>query len=164
MLCLGAAEAHDRFPAHTVGRLLRQHGNSAIEVGDALIAVGDATHAVLVTGVKEDANGKVIWVEITEETPPLAKVTRYGEGELFSMSELNSAHFEKGCTGVYRNTDYRDGTTYKAFLCLSDRRRALRQLPQIQPVQHRHPRHRRRQHNRSMLVGRRKRRRVCVCR
>ena len=105
-------------PKRMIASLLTQWGDycgstaSAIEVGDALIAVGDATHAVLVTGVKEDANGKVIWVEITEETPPLAKVTRYGEGELFSMSELNSAYFEKGY-GVYRNTDYRDGTTYR---------------------------------------------------
>ena len=104
-------------PKRMIASLLTQWGDycgstaSAIEVGDALIAVGDTTHAVLVTGVREDGSGKVVWVEITEETPPLTKVTRYGDGELFSMTELNSAYFEKGY-GVYRNTDYRDGTTY----------------------------------------------------
>lgn len=85
---------------------------SDIQVGDALIAVGDATHAVLVTGVKENKNGEIVWVEITEETPPLAKVTRYGEGEMFSLAEFNTFYFEKDY-GVYRNTDFRDGTQYE---------------------------------------------------
>lgn len=104
-------------PKRMIASLLTQWGDycgstvSDIQVGDALIAVGDITHAVLVTGVKEDENGRVIWVEITEETPPLAKVTRYGEDELFSIAELNRDYFEKGY-GVYRNTDYRDATPY----------------------------------------------------
>ncbi len=104
-------------PKRMIASLLTKWGDycggtaNDIQVGDALIAVGDITHAVLVTGVKEDANGQVVWVEITEETPPLPKVTRYGEGELFSISELSSNYFEKGY-GVYRNTDFRDATPY----------------------------------------------------
>lgn len=82
-----------------------------IQVGDALIIAGDTAHAVLVTGVKENSNGEIVWLEITEETPPLAKVTRYGEGEMFSLNEFNAFYFERGY-GVYRNTDFRDDTPY----------------------------------------------------
>ncbi len=109
--------AWDR-PKRMIASLLTEWGDycgstiSDIQVGDALIVVGDATHAVLVTGVKENKNGEIVWVEITEETPPLAKVTRYGEGERFSLSELNAFYFEKGY-GVYRNTDFVKSTPFE---------------------------------------------------
>ena len=80
----------------------------AIEVGDALIRASYDPHAVLVTGAVEDENGKLLWAEITEQTVPLTRVTRYGEGEILSLSDLKRMYFEDGFA-VYRNTDYRDG-------------------------------------------------------
>lgn len=80
----------------------------AIEVGDALIRASYDPHAVLVTGAVEDENGKLLWAEITEQTVPLTRVTRYGEGEILSLSDLKRIYFEDGFA-IYRNTDYRDG-------------------------------------------------------
>lgn len=80
----------------------------AIEVGDALIRASYDPHAALVTGAVEDENGKLLWAEITEQTVPLTRVTRYGEGEALSLFDLKRMYFEDGFA-IYRNTDYRDG-------------------------------------------------------
>lgn len=82
-----------------------------VQVGDALIKTGENAHAVLVTGVIEDDRGNIVWLEITEQTPPLTKRTRYGEGELYSLEEFVMWYLNDGF-GIYRNTDYRNGTPY----------------------------------------------------
>ncbi len=104
-------------PSRMIALILTQFGDycgdtvNDIQVGDTLITVGDATHAVLVTGIKENSEGEVVWVEITEATPPITRVTRYGENELYSIDDLNKLYFENGYK-AYRNTDYRDNTPY----------------------------------------------------
>ncbi|MDD4124595.1 MAG: hypothetical protein PHW77_02535 [Eubacteriales bacterium] len=87
---------------------------SNLQVGDAVIRTGDNAHAVLVTGIVEDERGNVVWLEIIEQTPPLTKLTRYGEGELYSIEEFTKWYLDDGY-GIYRNTDYRDSTLYTPF-------------------------------------------------
>ncbi len=79
-----------------------------LQVGDALIRFAYDAHAVLITGVVENEWSRPVWVEITEQTPPVTKVTRYGEGEALSLEDLENAYFQNGFA-IYRNTDYRDG-------------------------------------------------------
>lgn len=82
-----------------------------IQVGDALIKTGTGAHAVLVTGVKEDSKKNVVWVEITEQTPPVTKRTFYGKNELFTIDEFISLYLDNGFK-IYRNTDYRDNIPF----------------------------------------------------
>ncbi len=78
-----------------------------IQVGDALIRLGNGSHVVLVTGVKEDSNNDIVWLEITEQTPPLTKRTSYGKGELFTIQEFLTLYLDDGYK-IYRNTKYRN--------------------------------------------------------
>ncbi len=82
-----------------------------LQVGDALIRTGDDAHAVLITGIVEDDDGNIVWVEVIEQTPPLTKLTRYGNGELYSLDEFVVWYLDDGYK-IYRNTDYRDATPY----------------------------------------------------
>ncbi len=82
-----------------------------LQVGDALIRLGDNAHAVLVSGVVEDENNNIVWLEIIEQTPPDTRLTRYGEGEIYSVAEFLELYLNDGYF-AYRNTDYRDSTPY----------------------------------------------------
>ncbi len=103
----------NRLTAKNLSQFGDYNGNSlnSVQVGDALIRTANGVHAVLVTGVKEDENNNVIWVEITEQTPPLTKQTRYGDGELFSIDDFLSIYLNDGFK-IYRNTDFRDKTPF----------------------------------------------------
>ncbi|QNM06867.1 GH25 family lysozyme [Qiania dongpingensis] len=51
----------------------------SVQVGDAFVCAGN--HAVLVTDVGYDSSGtNIVYVDITEQTPPYPRTTRYGEG------------------------------------------------------------------------------------
>ncbi len=84
---------------------------NSIQVGDALIRTEYSAHAVLVTGVKEDSNKNIIWIEITEQTVPITKRTVYGDGELYSIDEFMMFYLEDGYK-IYRDTKHRDNITY----------------------------------------------------
>lgn len=98
-------------------------GNSLndIQVGDALIKLGTGKHAVLVTGVVEDSKKNIVWIEITEQTPPITKQTAYGKKdgnkELFSIDEFLMLYLNNGYK-IYRNTKNRDSTPF-VHTCVS---------------------------------------------
>lgn len=69
-------------------------GVDALEVGDCLNLAG--SHVVLVTALERNAHGQVVSVEISEQTPPLPKVTTYTLGGKPSLRELETVYFNKG--------------------------------------------------------------------
>lgn len=80
----------------------------ALQVGD--IFNHTTSHVVLVTDVLYDVEGKVTEVEISEQTPVITKVTRYGEGQSKSLASLQS-YYLNGGYAIYRNPA-RDSVTY----------------------------------------------------
>lgn len=80
----------------------------ALQIGDILNHT--TSHVVLVTDVLYDAQGAVCYVEISEQTPVITKITRYGEGEKRSLASLQAYYLEGGYA-IYRNP-HRDYVTY----------------------------------------------------
>ena len=64
------------------------------QLGDSFIAYG--IHAVMVSDVGYDSEGEVVYIEITESTPPKTKVTRYGEGGSETLADLQKKYLEDG--------------------------------------------------------------------
>jgi hypothetical protein len=114
-----AWNCRNRLTAQNLADFGDNKGNSlnSIQVGDALIKTGEGAHAVLVTGVKEDSKKNIVWIEITEQTPPLTKRTVYGKGELFTIEEFLSLYLKNGFK-IYRNTDKRDDIPF-THMCVS---------------------------------------------
>lgn len=94
--------------------------NVAEKVGDQSIyslQVGDCldlttSHVVLITDLAYDANGNIVWLEVSEQTPVLTCITHYGQGETRSLASFQSYYLERGYA-IYRNPA-RDSVTYTA--------------------------------------------------
>ena len=71
-----------------------------IQIGD--IMNKPDKHVVIVTDVGYTSSGKLSYIEISEQTPPIAKTTRYGSDGSFTLAELTSKYFAQGYT-LYRN-------------------------------------------------------------
>lgn len=80
----------------------------ALQLGD--IFNNSSSHVVLVTDVIYDSQGAVTQVEISEQTPVITKVTRYGEGQSKSLASLQS-YYLNGGYAIYRYPN-RDNVTY----------------------------------------------------
>ncbi len=78
-----------------------------IEVGDFFNS-NSIGHVVLVTDVTLDSSGNVNGVEISEQTPPICKITRYGSGGSASLYDLA---YKYRNYGLYRYS-LRDSVTY----------------------------------------------------
>lgn len=78
-----------------------------IEVGDFFNS-NSIGHVVLVTDVTLDSSGNVNGVEISEQTPPICKITRYGSGGSLSLYDLA---YKYRNYGLYRYS-LRDSVTY----------------------------------------------------
>ena len=63
-----------------------------VEIGDSLVYAG--SHTVLVTDVGYDKDGKLAYIDITEQTPPQTKKTRYGADGEYPLSTLTSKYFK----------------------------------------------------------------------
>ena len=59
------------------------------QIGDALNSSG---HCVLITKVEYNSSGNITAVEITEQTPPICKKTRYGDGGSYTLAYLQSKY------------------------------------------------------------------------
>lgn len=84
---------------------------SSIQIGDCLN--NPYSHVVLITNIGYDANGNIVSVEITEQTPCKMRVTCYGEllpGKVYdgtgSLSYLNSYYLNGGYS-IYRRSSSR---------------------------------------------------------
>lgn len=86
----------------------------SIQVGDCLDRT--ISHVVLITGLKYDADGNIVWIEVSEQTSPLAVVTCYGEGESRSLASFQSYYFGRGFE-IYRNPN-RDNVSYTPSECV----------------------------------------------
>jgi hypothetical protein len=82
-----------------------------LQIGDSLN--NPSSHVVLVTNIGYDANGNVVSVEITEQTPSRMRVTCYGElfpGKTYEyvgkLSYITSYYFNGGY-GLYRRNSSR---------------------------------------------------------
>lgn len=62
----------------------------SFQVGDILNLPG--SHTVLISNVEYDANGAVSAVEIMEQTPPICKTTRYGNGGTAALAEITNRY------------------------------------------------------------------------
>jgi fibronectin type 3 domain-containing protein len=62
----------------------------SMEIGDALVYAG--SHTVLVTDVGYDGSGNLAYIDITEQTPPQTKKTRYGAGGSYTLSQLTTKY------------------------------------------------------------------------
>ncbi|MGE4354591.1 MAG: S-layer homology domain-containing protein [Oscillospiraceae bacterium] len=81
---------------------------NAMEVGDVLNKT--AYHAVLVSAIDLNTDGKVVGVEIMEQTPVITTLTGYGTLGSKSMTTFQSRYFDSGYV-LYRNPN-RDSVTY----------------------------------------------------
>jgi len=81
----------------------------ALEIGDCMNNV--STHAALVSDVVRDDSGKVVSVEIMEQTPVITQTTRYGEGGTKPLTRFESYYFQRGYS-IYRYVD-RDSVEYR---------------------------------------------------
>ena len=63
-----------------------------VEIGDSLVYAG--SHTVLVTDIGYDKNGTLAYIDITEQTPPQTKKTRYGADGEYPLSTLTSKYFK----------------------------------------------------------------------
>lgn len=79
-----------------------------VEIGDSLVYAG--SHTVLVTDVGYDASGNLAYIDITEQTPPQTKKTRYGADGEYPLSTLTSKYFKSKYI-LYRSKT-RDSVTY----------------------------------------------------
>lgn len=61
------------------------------QVGDALNSAS-VGHCALVTKIEYDSTGAVTAIEITEQTPPIAKTTRYGEDGSYTLAYLQEKY------------------------------------------------------------------------
>jgi fibronectin type 3 domain-containing protein len=64
----------------------------SMQIGDALVYAG--SHTVLVTDIGYDSDGNLAYIDITEQTPPKVKKTRYGVGGSYSLSTLTSKYLK----------------------------------------------------------------------
>lgn len=63
-----------------------------MQIGDILNKAG--SHVVIVTDVGYTSSGKLSYIDISEQTPPQVKTTRYGTGGDVSLSDLTSKYFK----------------------------------------------------------------------
>lgn len=89
-----------------------------MEIGDCLCEAGN--HAVLITDIKYDSNGKIIAVEISEATTGstnyLCHSVWYGSGYSKSMSDFQKNYLDSGYI-LYR-CKTRDSVTYTHYCCV----------------------------------------------
>jgi hypothetical protein len=71
-----------------------------IQIGD--IMNKPDKHVVIVTDVGYTSSGRLSYIDISEQTPPIAKTTRYGSGGIWSLAEITAKYFAQGYT-LYRN-------------------------------------------------------------
>lgn len=76
---------------------------NGMRVGDALNRTGPDAHIVLITGIKQDNSGNVTFVEISESTPPITRVTRYGEGQALSIDYFYEKYLGDGYSLIRYN-------------------------------------------------------------
>ena len=81
----------------------------SLQVGDCLNKI--TSHVVLISDITYDREGKVIGLEVSEQTPVITRKTGYGEGESRSLASFQSYYLESGYE-IYRNPN-RDSVTYK---------------------------------------------------
>lgn len=72
------------------GTVISNWTTYSMQVGDILNLSG--SHCVLVSDIRYDSKGAVCSVEIMEQTPPICKTTRYGDGGTKSLSTLTSSY------------------------------------------------------------------------
>ncbi len=92
----------------SVSYLIENQSIEALEMGDCMNNV--STHVALVSDVVRDSNGKVISIEIMEQTPVITQTTRYGQGGSRSLDYFNSHYFSRGYK-IYRYSG-RDSVEY----------------------------------------------------
>ncbi len=110
------------FVSYAWGLKLRRHTGSLPEVSYRIenqsieaLEVGDCmnntySHAALVSDVVRDESGKVISIEIMEQTPVITQTTRYGVGGTKPLERFESYYFLRGYS-IYRYVD-RDSVVY----------------------------------------------------
>lgn len=74
------------------GNVVATQSVYGMEIGDALVLAG--SHVVMVSDIGYK-DGKIVYVDIMEQTPPKTKWTRWGEGGSKSLSELYTKYFVK---------------------------------------------------------------------
>ena len=80
--------------AEDVAEVLEEQDIQCLEVGDCLNKAG--VHMVLVTDVVRDDAGAVVSVQLMEETPGIARCTRYGQDGSRSLERLSSYYLDSG--------------------------------------------------------------------
>lgn len=80
----------------------------SLQVGDCLNKV--VSHVVLITDISYDADGKIIGLEVSEQTPVITRKTLYGAGQSRSLASFQSYYLDSGYE-IYRNPN-RDSVTY----------------------------------------------------
>lgn len=71
-----------------------------IQIGDIMNSPDN--HVVIVTDVGYTSSGKLSYIDISEQTPPIAKTTRYGSGGSFPLAEITAKYLAQSYT-LYRN-------------------------------------------------------------
>ena len=92
----------------SVSYLIEDQSIEGLEIGDCMN--NTYSHAALVTDVVRDENGKVISVEIMEQTPVITQTTRYGVGGTKALERFSAYYFSRGYS-IYRYAG-RDSVEY----------------------------------------------------
>ena len=103
---------HNRMTTYnlpTVATKVNDQSIYSLNVGD--IINHNTSHVVLVSYVGYNAQGNIVTIDIMEQTPVIARKTRYGEGGTKALSALQSTYFNSGYV-AYRNPS-RDNVGYK---------------------------------------------------
>lgn len=100
-----------RRTTYTIPNIAEKVGDQSVyslQIGDCLDKT--TSHVVLISGLTYDTDGKIIGVEVMEQTPVITKLTRYGSGESRSLASFQSYYLNGGYE-IYRYPQ-RDGVTY----------------------------------------------------
>ena len=103
---------HNRMTTYnlpTVATKINDQSIYSLNVGD--IINHNTSHVVLVSYVGYNSQGNIVTIDIMEQTPVIARKTRYGEGGTKALSALQSTYFNSGYVS-YRNPS-RDNVAYK---------------------------------------------------
>ncbi len=92
----------------SVSYAIENQSIEALEMGDCMN--NTTSHAVLVSDVVRDANGKVVSIEIMEQTPVITQTTRYGQGGTRTLDYFSNYYFSRGYR-IYRYYE-RDSVQY----------------------------------------------------
>ncbi len=92
----------------SVSYAIENQNIEALEMGDCMN--NTTSHAALVSDVVRDQSGKVVSIEIMEQTPVITQTTRYGHGGTRTLDYFSNYYFSRGYR-IYRYYE-RDSVQY----------------------------------------------------